>query len=192
MHERTGHYLTHISIPTTLSAAECTLGGGYTKSDGTKIGFMNPQMGVRAIFYDPEFSQFTPKRLFLSTGIRALDHAVEALYQPYVAEVPWKGLSMWAVGTLFECLPVVAREEEGMKDQDMVTRCMLAAWVSLAFRGGNVRGGMGLSHSLGHALGSPYGIPRRSSTFSFFPRLCRCSRLPALTTPLRKTAKPPA
>ncbi|KAI9659691.1 MAG: hypothetical protein M1831_003589 [Alyxoria varia] len=126
MHERTGHFLPHITIPTTLSAAECTLGGGYTKSDGTKVGFMNPQMGVTAIFYDPDFARFTPPRLFLSTGIRALDHAVEALYQPYVTEVPWKALSLWAVETLFECLPK-ARETE-MQDAEVLTRCMLAAW----------------------------------------------------------------
>ena len=29
--ERTGKYLTHVAIPTTISAAECTSGAGYTK-----------------------------------------------------------------------------------------------------------------------------------------------------------------
>lgn len=40
--QATGNFLTHISIPTTLSAAECTAGGGYTNNDGVKVGFMCP------------------------------------------------------------------------------------------------------------------------------------------------------
>lgn len=38
--QASGEFLTHISIPTTLSAAECTSGGGYTNTDGVKVGFM--------------------------------------------------------------------------------------------------------------------------------------------------------
>ena len=41
-HQASGKFLTHIAIPTTLSAAECTAGGGYTNSDGVKVGFMCP------------------------------------------------------------------------------------------------------------------------------------------------------
>lgn len=40
--QASGSFLTHIAIPTTLSAAECTAGGGYTNKDGVKIGFMCP------------------------------------------------------------------------------------------------------------------------------------------------------
>lgn len=40
--QATGQFLTHVSIPTTLSAAECTAGGGYTNKDGVKVGFMCP------------------------------------------------------------------------------------------------------------------------------------------------------
>lgn len=38
--QASGEFLTHISIPTTLSAAECTAGGGYTNTEGVKVGFM--------------------------------------------------------------------------------------------------------------------------------------------------------
>lgn len=40
--QASGNFLTHIAIPTTLSAAECTAGGGYTNKDGVKVGFMCP------------------------------------------------------------------------------------------------------------------------------------------------------
>lgn len=156
--EKTGHYLTHLTIPTTLSAAECTAGGGYTKADGVKTGFMAPEMGVKAIFYDPEFARYTPQRLWLATGMRAVDHAVETFYHPFATEMPWKALSMWALGVLFEELPKA--KESHPEDEDGMTRLMLAAFASSGLRGKNVKGGMGLSHSLGYALGSPYGIPR--------------------------------
>ncbi|KAL8898820.1 MAG: hypothetical protein Q9192_001883 [Flavoplaca navasiana] len=156
VHERRGRFLTHLAIPTTLSAAECTAGGGYTKPDGVKVGFRMPGMGVSAIFYDSQYAHYTPKDLWLSTGMRALDHAVECMYHPCSTEMPWKALSLWAVGELFECLPT-ARDTHP-HDENVTIRLMLAAYASSGLKGENLKGGMGLSHSLGHALGSPYGI----------------------------------
>ncbi|KAG8630193.1 hypothetical protein KVT40_001812 [Elsinoe batatas] len=150
-----GRPLFHISIPTTLSAAECTAGGGYTLPNGTKHGFHDPDMGVAAIFYDPVYAKYTPRQLFLTTGMRALDHAIEGAYHPSAAEMPWKVLGRWAIKELFECLPRLAK---GMDDDEALTRCMLAAYASSGLKGEDVKGGMGLSHALGRALGSPYGI----------------------------------
>ncbi|RSM00687.1 hypothetical protein CEP52_008971 [Fusarium oligoseptatum] len=173
IHEsRAGRTLTHIAIPTTLSAAECTAGGGFTRSDGTKLGFMHPSMGVGAIFYDASFARHTPKRLWLSTGMRAVDHAVETVYHPNACEVPWKALAQWALGVLVECLPAADKIHGDDTADDITTKLQLAAFASSGLRGSNFRGGMGLSHSLGHALGSPYGIPRKF-TISYYhtPRL---------------------
>lgn len=171
INERKGRFLTHITIPTTLSAAECTAGGGYTGPDGVKLGFMAAGMGVTSILYDPEFARYTPPRLFLATGIRAVDHAVETIYHPNSSEMPWKALACWALGVLFECLPKIATLQHSRdtasvpapadaSHDDTITRLLLAAFASSGLRGTNFAGGMGLSHSLGHALGSPYGIPR--------------------------------
>jgi alcohol dehydrogenase class IV len=151
--------ITLIAIPTTLSAAECTAGGGFTKADGTKTGFLSSSMGINAIFYDPDYAKYTPKRLWLGTGIRAIDHAVETMYHPYAVEFPRKALSIWALETLFECLPKAQVSHPA--DKDLTTRLLLAAFASSAMKGSNVRGGPGLSHALGYALGSPYDIPRK-------------------------------
>ena len=181
--EKTGHYLTHLAIPTTLSAAECTAGGGYTKANGVKSGFMAPGMGVSVIFYDPNYARYTSTQLWLATGMRAVDHAVETFYHPYASEMPWKALSMWALTTLFECLPKAKSSHPN--DEDVMTKLMLAAFASSGMRGKNVKGGMGLSHSLGHALGSPYGIPRKHAQDFFLSQQHRCGatnvRLQAVT-----------
>ena len=126
-----------------------------------KTGFMAPGLGVSAIFYDPGYAKHTPTQLWLATGMRAVDHAVETFYHPYASEMPWKALSMWALGVLFECLPKAKSSHPN--DEGVMMRLMLAAFASSGIRGKNVKGGMGLSHSLGYALGSPYGIPRKYS-----------------------------
>ncbi|KAH7134404.1 hypothetical protein EDB81DRAFT_903347 [Dactylonectria macrodidyma] len=161
IHEQKGKELVHVTIPTTLSAAECTAGGGFTRRDGTKAGFMDPSMGIAAILYDATFARLTPPRLWLSTGMRALDHAVETMYHPNASEMPWKALALWSAAGLAEGLPQ-AKMVHGSDDDisyNVTTKLQLAAFASSGLRGSNFRAPMGLSHSLGHALGSPYGIP---------------------------------
>ncbi|MCJ1411394.1 hypothetical protein MMC19_005483 [Ptychographa xylographoides] len=155
-HEKSGKYLYHIAIPTTLSAAECSFVAGYTKEDGVKTGVADPKLAPEVIIYDAQFGLETPQKLWLSTGLRALDHAIELLYHPTSTEVPTKPLVLTAAASLFEYLPKSKAEP---KNEDYITRLQLAAFSSLFPFGTNVKGGLGLSHSLGYALGSPYSIP---------------------------------
>ncbi|KAF1980271.1 Dehydroquinate synthase-like protein [Bimuria novae-zelandiae CBS 107.79] len=156
LHEKNGNWLHHIAIPTTLSASECTMMAGFTQPDGVKTGVRAPQLVPHVVLYDATFAVHTPERLFTSTGMRALDHAVELLYHPTAAEMPARWTCLQAAGALFEYLPKYKKDP---KDQDTVTKLQLAAFASLGFLGTNLKGGLGLSHGLGYALGSPYGIP---------------------------------
>ena len=155
-HEKSNKYLYHITIPTTLSAAECTMGAGYTREDGSKTVFTGPGLVPKVIIYDSQFALETPQRLWLSTGIRSLDHAVEILYHPKAAEAPAKSLVLTAIEGLFTYLPKCKAEPE---NEDYITRLQLASFSSLYPIGHDMAGGLGLSHSIGYALGSPYGIP---------------------------------
>lgn len=51
----------------------------------------------------------------------------------------------------------MCKEEPG--NEDYITTLQLASFSSLYGFGLNVKGGLGLSHALGYALGSPYAIP---------------------------------
>ena len=156
VHEKAGKFLYHITIPTTLSAAECTYFAGYTNEEGTKVGVGSPELAPKVIIYDSKFAVETPQKLWLSTGIRALDHAVEIQYHAMATEVPAKQLALTAIAGLFEYLP---KAKADPKNEDVITRLLLAAFSSLYPIGQNISGGLGLSHSMGYALGSPYGIP---------------------------------
>lgn len=149
-------WLTHIAIPTTLSASECTFIAGYTKEDGVKTSVVHPNVYPAYIIYDSKFGLHTPPTLFASTGIRALDHAVETQYHPTSTLMPTRWITQVAIRELFEYLP---KYKANPKDEDVITRLFLAAYASLGFLGGNIKGGLGLSHTMGYALGSPYGIP---------------------------------
>jgi alcohol dehydrogenase class IV len=155
--EKTGKgFLHHISIPTTLSAAECTFIAGYTTEDGTKTAVMDPNLSPNVVIYDPVFAAETPQQLWLSTGLRAMDHAIELLYNKTASEMPCRLMALQAIKGLFTYLP---KSKADPKDQDTITYLMLNAYASLGFIGTNIAGGLGLSHTMGYALGSPYGIP---------------------------------
>lgn len=156
MHERSGKWLHHITIPTTLSANECTLMAGFTQPDGVKTGVRAAELVPNVVLYDSSFALHTPPRLWMSTGMRAMDHAIELLYHPTATEMPARWICLHAAASLFENLP---KYKSDPKDQDTITKLQLAAFASLGFLGTNIKGGLGLSHGLGYALGSPYGIP---------------------------------
>lgn len=74
-----GKFLYHITIPTTLSAAECTMAAGYTSEDGIKTGVAHPSLVPSVILYDSKFMLDTPPWLMMSTAMRSMDHAMELM-----------------------------------------------------------------------------------------------------------------
>jgi len=151
--EETGTLLKLISIPTTLSAAELTILAGYTSEEGKKQLKKGSEIGSSALILDANLSLSTPNRLWLSTGIRALDHCVEQQYRPN-APLPVRALAREAAGTLFESLRACHRNST---DVEARQRALIGAWLSLW--SDDLIGSLGPSHTLGYNLGSPYSIP---------------------------------
>ena len=156
-HEKAEKYLFHISIPTTLSSAETSMACGMTNGDGTKVLVAAPQLVPQVIIYDADFALQTPQKLLLSTGIRALDHAVELMYNANTVELPTKALMLDTIKGFFEFLPRYKKEPQ---NKDYITRLQLLSFSALYPMGLNAaKTGIGLSHTLGYALGAPFGIP---------------------------------
>lgn len=144
-----------IAIPTTLSAAEYSIGAGFTDDHGHKVAVSSQELAPAGIILDAELTLATPERLWLSTGIRSLDHAVENLYRPLVT-IPAKALCYVALKDLFKYLP------ESKKDPGNVAvrqRLQIASWMSLWPMKLERYSALGISHSLGHKLGARYAIP---------------------------------
>ncbi|RDB25420.1 Alcohol dehydrogenase 2 [Hypsizygus marmoreus] len=153
--ETGGPTLSQIAIPTTLSAAEYSIGAGYTDDLGNKVAVSSHALAPAGIILDAELTLATPERLWLSTGIRALDHAVETLYRPLVP-IPVKVLSYAALADLFTYLP---QSKANPQDVDIRQKLQVASWMSLWPLKLEKYSALGLSHALGHKLGATYGIP---------------------------------
>jgi 3-oxoacid CoA-transferase len=86
--------------------------------------------------------------------MRSLDHAVELMYHPLAAEIPTKRMCLEAIKDLFTYLP---QSKANPQDAEVRTKLFLACYSSLfPFL---YTGGVGLSHSIGHAIGATYSIP---------------------------------
>jgi len=143
-----------VAVPTTLSAAEFAPHAGYTDlGEGRKYRALEPWMVPRAVLLDPAATLETPAELFLSSGIRALDHAAErwcALEPaPYSDAVSRQAMLMLADG-----LPRVAEAAGDLRARAL---CQQAAWLSVM--GGWAGVPVGASHGLGYILGAARGVP---------------------------------
>jgi len=156
MQQETGRpFHRQIAIPTTLSAAEYTVGAGYTNDEGMKVSVSSPELAPAGIILDAELTLPTPERLWLSTGLRALDHSVENLYRPLITP-PSKVLCYQALHDLFEYLP---KSKANPQDIEARQKLQLASWMSIWPVKLEKYSALGLSHALGHKLGAAYSIP---------------------------------
>ncbi|KAL3426723.1 maleylacetate [Phlyctema vagabunda] len=154
IHETTSRWIPSIAVPTTLSVAETTMNAGYTNDEGHKVAVSHAEVVPKVVVYDGDVALHTPIKLWTSTGLRAVDHAVELMYHPLASEVPTKRMALIALNDLFRFLPL---SKDKPDDPDIRQALLLAAYSSLfPFL---YTGGVGLSHSIGHSIGSTYGIP---------------------------------
>jgi alcohol dehydrogenase class IV len=158
--------LPHVAIPTTLSVAELAAGAGVTDESGNKIGYRGARLLPDAVIYDAELCVATPPALWLSTGIRALDHAVEGFLAEGVH--PFSDImALEAVRRLFRSLPE-ARDRPD--DLQVRTENQLAAWFSYTLPGPSAAG---LSHVLGKQIGARHGIPHGVTSCLLLPHVMR-------------------
>ena len=158
--------LPHIAIPTTLSAAEFTYYAGVTDAVArTKRRIADPRLAPVHVLLDPRLTLETPPPLWLSSGIKALDHALESLVGARHHPVT-DALALQAARELFAVLPLCANDPTDVEPRG---RAQLAAWMSL-FSPATARGG--LSHALSHQLGA-HGVPHGVTSCVMLPPVLR-------------------
>src|SRR3984957_10012010 len=84
-----GREIRLVAVPTTLSAGEFTAGGGVTdEATRVKRRVSDARLQHRTIIYDPEFCLNTPDRLWVATGMRALDQPIQGIYWRHAQPFP--------------------------------------------------------------------------------------------------------
>jgi maleylacetate reductase len=163
--------LPHVAVPTTLSAAEFSAIAGVTdERTKTKELFRHPGIIPRAVILDPAITVHTPQRLFISTGIRALDHCVEGICSseanPYGDAQALEGLKLLARG-----LPGVKADPHNLAAR---LDALLGAWLSMGPLSTGVP--MGASHGIGYVLGALFGVPHGETSCVMLPAVMRWNK----------------
>jgi maleylacetate reductase len=157
-----------IAVPTTLSAGEFTYFAGCTDTTRhVKESYAHPLMMPRMVILDPAATIHTPEWLFLSTGIRAVDHAVEDLCSINPQPVS-DGASQHALRLLSAGLRAV---KQNPTDLDARLDCQLGAWMSIMGSQNGVA--KGASHGIGHVLGGTAGVPHGYTSCVMLPPVLR-------------------
>ena len=170
--------LPHISISTTLSAGEFTNFAGATDEERkVKDLYTGDGLWVSAAFLDPVVTTATPGWLWASTGIRAVDHAIETVCSNI--SFPFSdGLALEALRLLQQRLP---RSTSDRDDLESAGYCQVAAWMSI-YNLTNVQ--VGLSHGLGHQLGARNDVPHGVTSCIMLPRVMEFNR--SVTAPQQR------
>jgi maleylacetate reductase len=160
-----------ISVPTTIAGGEFSAMAGVTNSATRVKELLRHDLAIpRAAILDPAISVHTPEWLWLSTGIRAVDHCVEGLCSreahPYADAQALKGLSMLA-----HALP---RVKANASDLCARMDCQIGTWLSMGPLSSGVP--MGASHGIGYVLGAVYGVPHGYTSCVMLPSVLRWNK----------------
>jgi maleylacetate reductase len=143
-----------IAVPSSLSGGEYNAGCLVTDTRRKiKQTFFHPLMMPLAIVLDPALALHAPETLWIGSGTRAMDHAIEALCSrsgtPLVDAAVLRGIELMA-----KYLPLSRSEPRNLEYR---AQCQTASW--LCSYGLQSRVPMGASHAIGHVLGGTCGVP---------------------------------
>ena len=160
-----------ITVPTTLSAGEFSGIAGVTDERTlVKELFRHPRIIPRSVALDPAVTIHTPEWLFLSTGIRAVDHCVEGICSndahPYADAQALRGLALLAQG-----LPRVKVDPSDLQAR---LDCQIGSWLSMGPLASGVP--MGASHGIGYVLGAVFDIPHGHTSCIMLPAVMRWNK----------------
>lgn len=157
--------LRQIAAPTTLSGAEFSdLSGCVDTKTQVKQLFSGAEIGPATVILDPAITLHTPMDLWLSTGVRALDHAVETLCSSAPMAIADAG-ALHAVRLLGQSLQLNKEQPE-----NLAARLDSQVAIPLACAGLN-RVPYGASHGIGHQLGAVAGVPHGYTSCILLPHV---------------------
>ena len=153
-----------IVVPTTLSGGEFNARAGITNSvEKLKQSYMHPGIIPISVILDAAATVHTPEWLWLSTGIRAVDHAVET-YCSLDANDYTDGAALQALRLLSAGL---ARVKADPGDLEARQKCLMGAWISMTGVATGTR--LGASHAIGHILGGTANVPHGYTSCVMLP-----------------------
>jgi alcohol dehydrogenase class IV len=155
-----------ICIPTTLSAGEYSrFGGGTSSKTHLKVVMTHPKMYPSLVILDPALTTTTPEWVWLSTGVRAIDHCVEAMCSLQSIEA----VDVEAERALKLLISKLLKTKTDPTDLDARLQCQLATNYALVMLLYAPRILLACaSHGIGHQLG-PLGVGHGETSCILLP-----------------------
>ena len=146
------HKPTFVAIPTTSgTGSECTIFSVVTTEKG-KICIVEDWLLPEIAILDENYTLGVPDKITWDTGLDVLTHALEA-YVSTQANAFTDAMAEKAVRLVFENLPKL---KKNLKDKEARKAMHEASCMAgIAFS----QAGLGINHSLAHAIGGRYHVP---------------------------------
>ncbi|KAL2205520.1 Dehydroquinate synthase-like protein [Sarocladium strictum] len=155
-----------IHIPTSLSGGEYQAIAGASDMSGTMSKHtFEPKRDPDLVIQDPQLCTTTPQHIWLSSGVRAIDHCVETL----CSLIRGEGDRMARSG-LEKLVPGLIRCKKD--PQDLEARHSCQQGVVEAMCAVSCGAPLGASHAIGHQLG-PLGVGHGETSCIALPAVCK-------------------
>jgi maleylacetate reductase len=119
---------------------------------------------------DPGVTVHTPEWLWLSTGIRAVDHCVEGICSA-AANAFADAQALHGLALLTRGLSRVKADPAALQAR---LDCQMGSWLSMGPLSGGVP--MGASHGIGYVLGAAFDIPHGHTSCIMLPAVMRWNK----------------
>lgn len=161
-----------ITVPTTLSGGEFSSISGVTDERArVKELIRHPDIVPASVVLDAAVTVHTPEWLWLSTGIRAVDHCVEAICANSASHFG-DAQSLQGLKLLNSGLPRVNKDPS---DVDARLDCQMGTWLSMGALATGTP--MGASHGIGYVLGAAFDVPHGHTSCIMLPAVMRWNKL---------------
>lgn len=174
---RTG--LPHVCIPTTYAGSEMTSVLGETQN-GLKTTRSDPRILPTTVIYDVDLTMGMPPMLTATSGLNAVAHAVEALYDQACSPII-RIIALEAIKSLAEFLPEIIQGHDSQRARE---QAQYGAWLCGVCLGSSK---MALHHKLCHTLGGSFGLPHAETHSILLPHVVSYNA-PAIPGQLKELA----
>ena len=144
---------TFVAVPSTSgTGSEVTSFSVITDADGKKTTLIDAMMAPDMAILDPTCTNAIPYKVTVDTGLDVLTHAFEAYVSVNATDFS-DAMAEKAVQVVFDCLPQLKEnlDDDTARERMHNASCLAGA----AFE----NAGLGINHSLAHALGGYWHLP---------------------------------